>query len=227
MRISEISRLQVKNRRLVQALGSSYLHDGAARLSSPPLEEILSLRTPDVEVSPDTEYNFAGVFSFGRGVFRGPIKKGSEFSYTKLTRLHTGNFVYPKLMAWEGAFGVVGPETDGLVVSPEFPVFDLQPARVLPETLQVYFGQPHVWETVSGSSRGTNVRRRRLHPKVLLSHRMPLPPLEEQLALQRLVNVTAVLAREQDVLDTSIAALMPSLLNQIFNHESPLGVDRV
>ena len=32
-----------------------------------------------------------------------------------LTRLRAGDFVYPKLMAWEGAFGVVPPECEGIV----------------------------------------------------------------------------------------------------------------
>ncbi|TJV92319.1 MAG: restriction endonuclease subunit S, partial [Mesorhizobium sp.] len=83
------------------------------------VRECCSLRPPDVTVDPLTEYHFAGVYSFGRGVFRGQIKLGNEFSYPKLTRLRAGNFVYPKLMAWEGALGVVPPECDGLVVSTE------------------------------------------------------------------------------------------------------------
>jgi len=81
--------------------------------------EVCSFRPPDVTVDPLTEYHFAGVYSFGRGVFRGQRKLGSEFSYPKLTRLRAGNFVYPKLMAWEGALGVVPLDCDGLVVSTE------------------------------------------------------------------------------------------------------------
>jgi len=46
-----------------------------------------------------------------------------EFSHRRLTKLRTGNFLYPKLMAWESALGVVPPAYDGCVFSIEFPVF--------------------------------------------------------------------------------------------------------
>ena len=111
----------------------------------PPLVQVGELarqRPTDVDVSPDEEYHFAGVYSFGRGVFPGGKKKGAEFAYKELTRLRRGDFTYPKLMAWEGALGIVPTECDGLVVSPEFPVFELDKDRVLPDVLDVYFRTP-------------------------------------------------------------------------------------
>ena len=98
-----------------------------------------------------------------------------EFAYPRLTRLRAGNFVYPKLMAWEGALGVVPVECEGLVVSTEFPVFEVNEDRVLTEVLDVYFRTPAVWPKLSGASTGTNVRRRRLNPADFLNYEMPLP----------------------------------------------------
>jgi len=86
------------------------------------MRELVRLREPDVMVEPDGKYQFAGVYCFGRGVFRSQFRTGVEFAYRRLTRLKAGNFVYPKLMAWEGALGVVPAECDGCVVSTEFPV---------------------------------------------------------------------------------------------------------
>ena len=48
-------------------------------------------------------------------------------------------------MAWDGVFGVASSAHDGLMASPEFPVFELRTDRLLPETLQMYFEQPDVW----------------------------------------------------------------------------------
>ena len=62
---------------------------------------------PDIQVDPGTEYQFAGVYCFGKGVFRGQRRVGNEFAYRRLTRLNLGDFLYPKLMAWERAFGIV------------------------------------------------------------------------------------------------------------------------
>src|SRR6266542_4426957 len=99
------------------------------------MRELVALRAPDVIVQADEMYQFAGVYSFGRGVFRSARKAGADFAYPRLSRLRTGDFVYPKLMAWEGAFGIVPPECDGCVVSTEFPVFEVIEDRVLPEVL--------------------------------------------------------------------------------------------
>jgi type I restriction enzyme S subunit len=158
-----------------------------------PLGEVLSLREPDVEVSPDQEYRFAGVYCFGRGAFVGQKKLGREFSYPRLTRLRASDFLYPKLMAWEGAYSLVPPECEGLVVSTEFPVFGVDQNRLLPPFLGLYFKRASVWPELGSESTGTNVRRRRLNPADFLRYRFPLPPLAEQ---RRIVaRVEAVSAR--------------------------------
>jgi type I restriction enzyme S subunit len=183
------------------------------------MRELLRFRQPDVIVQRDEKYNFAGVYSFGRGVFRGNTKLGTEFAYSRLTRLHIGNFVYPKLMAWEGALGVVPPECDGCVVSPEFPVFEVIQERVLPIVLDVYFRNPAVWPDISGASTGTNVRRRRLHPSAFLEYQMPLPTKRVQRKLLEMQPSLDALKRLQAETDAELDALMPSILDKAFRGE--------
>jgi type I restriction enzyme S subunit len=183
--IQEVQCLQEEVSHDWQSLSEAeYFSDGTVTLT--PLNQLLRLRKPDVKVESDQEYHFAGVYSFGRGVFVGQRKLGSEFSYDRLTRLREGEFVYPKLMAWEGALGIVPHQCDGLVVSPEFPVFELDRARVLPATLDTYFKMPRIWPLLSGASTGTNVRRRRLHPSEFLAHELPLPSMDTQHKLHQL-----------------------------------------
>jgi type I restriction enzyme S subunit len=199
----------------VEVLCRSILaHDSETRLV--PLRELVRLRPPDVIVRAEEKYQFAGVYSFGRGLFRGTNKSGMEFAYKRLTRLQAGNFVYPKLMAWEGAFGIVPSECDGCVVSTEFPVFETIEDRVLAEVLDTYFRTPDVWPEISGISTGTNVRRRRLNPEDFLNYRMPLPSRTTQ---QRLRRVRAELTRLTPLqIETSreLDALMPSILEKAF-----------
>lgn len=169
------------------------------------LGEVLIPKRPDVDVSAHAEYHFAGVYCFGKGVFRGVIKLGLDFAYRRLTTLTPGDFIYPKLMAWEGAFGVVPPECDGLVVSPEYPVFSADPSRLDPHYLGYHFSNPSVWPQVAGESTGTNVRRRRLHPDSFLRYKIPLPPLSEQ---QRIVAwIDAVTTRVAEAHSEADAAL--------------------
>lgn len=164
----------------------------------------------------DETYQFAGVYSFGRGVFKGSRKSGMDFAYPRLTRLRAGEFVYPKLMAWEGALGVVPPECDGCVVSTEFPVFEVDEERVLPEVLDTYFRTPSVWPEIAGESTGTNVRRRRLNPQDFLDYRIPLPSREKQMTLRKVRAEVDALKQLQAEISVELDALLPAILDRAF-----------
>lgn len=183
------------------------------------MAELVALRPPDVTVQPDEEYQFAGVYCFGKGVFQSARKRGSEFAYPRLTRVKAGNFVYPKLMAWEGALGVVPKECDGCVVSTEFPVFEVLEDRVFPEVLDTYFRTPSVWPELSGASTGTNVRRRRLNPQDFLDYKMPLPTRETQHQLRSVRAQIDGLSLLQAETAAELDALVPSVLDRAFRGE--------
>ncbi len=195
---------------------SILVHSNSTRT---PMRELVRWRKPDTDVSPTERYQFAGVYCFGRGVFRSDIKSGLDFCYRSLTRLNTGEFVYPKLMAWEGALAIVPPECDGCYVSPEFPVFEVATERVLPEVLDVYFRSPSVWGGLSTSSTGTNVRRRRMNPKDFLQYEFPLPDRPTQFQVRsvraKVEHISAI--REQNAIEFD--ALLPSILDKAFKGE--------
>jgi type I restriction enzyme, S subunit len=184
-----------------------------------PMSELVHLRPPDVAVQASEDYQFAGVYCFGRGVFRSQAKSGMDFAYPRLTRLRTGNFVYPKLMAWEGAFGVVPPECNACVVSTEFPVFEVNENLVCPEVLDTYFRTPAVWPEVAGDSTGTNVRRRRLNPQDFLNYKMPLPSRKTQLLLRDVRAQVDALKRLQAETAVELDALLPAILDRAFKGE--------
>lgn len=175
--------------------------------------ELVKQRPPDVSVEPDVSYQFAGVYSFGRGVFKGGLKTGAEFAYPKLSRIKSDDFIYPKLMAWEGALGVVPDECDGCVVSPEFPVFEIDKTKVLPAVFDVYFRDPNTWESLQGGSTGTNARRRRLNPADFLKLKIPVPSMATQQKLSAIrlhqKQIQGIDAGEES------SAVMTSVLNKM------------
>jgi type I restriction enzyme S subunit len=180
------------------------------------MKDLVKLRSPDIVVSSDETYQFAGVYSFGRGVFKAVLKSGNDFAYPRLTRLKAGEFVYPKLMAWEGALGVVPPECDGYVVSTEFPVFSINEDRVLPEVLDTYFRTPNVWPELAGVSTGTNVRRRRLNPGDFLNYKLPLPSMQTQKIFRKIKIEADALKRLQAETAADLDALLPAVLDRAF-----------
>lgn len=126
------------------------------------------------------EYTFAGTYSFARGVFVSGRKQGSSFKLPKIQRVKAGDFVYCKIMAWEGAFGTVPPEADNCVMSGAFVAYEIDTAVIEPKFLDWYFRTPANWGRVGRQSTGTNVRRQSLDPEQFESSIILCPPLAEQ-----------------------------------------------
>jgi type I restriction enzyme S subunit len=219
-KLAEATRLQEEITNQMDALCRAMITNPSDGVLTPTvINELLVMRGPDVKVEPTESYHFAGVYCFGRGVFAGQRKDGSEFAYRSLTRIQEGNFLYPKLMAWEGALGVVPENCDGLYVSPEFPVFEVRQDRVLPEVLDTYFRMPSVWPDLAAISTGTNVRRRRLHPSAFLQYKFPLPSMNVQrqfYAVRRGVEQAKLV---KSASTAELDSLMPAILSKAFRGE--------
>jgi type I restriction enzyme S subunit len=217
-RLSRAQKLREEAAEESRALVRSLVHAAHCRgVRSVPMHDLVNWRSPDVIVSQSESYPFAGVYSFGRGVFRKEAISGMDFSYDRLTRLRVGELTYPKLMAWEGALGIVPPECDGCHVSPEFPVFTVDASKVLPVILDIHFKTPAVWKELAAISTGTNLRRRRLNPNAFLSYRFPLPPMEVQQHAKAIADRASSKRTLQSEAGSIEKALIPSLLDKIFN----------
>ena len=145
-----------------------------------PLGEVLTKSNARVSVSVDGEYPNFGIYSFGRGLFAKPPILGSSSSATTLFRAKANQFVYSRLFAFEGAYGIVPPELDGHLVSNEFPLFDCNPQRIDPGYLGWFFRNPAVWPKVAELTTGMGSRRQRIKPEALLGYAIPFPPIDEQ-----------------------------------------------
>lgn len=210
------SHLDAVERDAEKLVRSYIFHPAGDQPVKQPMSELVQLRPTDISVDRMAQYRFAGVYSFGRGVFPSVVKAGSEFAYERLSTVRAGDFTYPKLMAWEGALGVVPPACDGMVVSPEFPVFGINIDKVLPEILDIYFRTPEVWPALAELSGGTNVRRRRLQPSAFLRYEMPVPLMATQLRIREAFRRTQALKSKHAAIRQANAALLPATLERLF-----------
>ncbi|MFA7173831.1 MAG: restriction endonuclease subunit S [Kiritimatiellia bacterium] len=129
-------------------------------------------------------YQFAGTYSYARGIFRGDLRQGYSFNLPRVQRIKNGDFIYCKIMAWEGAFGLAGSEVNDCVMSGAFVAYITDQRIVHPRYLSFWFKSEKNWKSVAATSTGTNVRRKSLHPCDFERNRICLPPLAEQ---QRIV----------------------------------------
>lgn len=147
------------------------------------LGELLQPTTEAVRVVQDAEYPNFGIYSFGRGLFGKPPINGMQTSASTLYRVHAGNFIYSRLFAFEGSYGLVDDVFDNHFVSNEYPSFAIDRTRLDPGFLKAYFRFPRVWQDIAMGSKGVGSRRIRVQPDKVLAHRIPLPSLAEQTAL--------------------------------------------
>jgi type I restriction enzyme S subunit len=144
------------------------------------LGEVLGLDLDRVAVDPATSYPMVGVLSFGRGLFRRePIENGKT-SYRVFYRLRAEHVVMSQLFGWEGALALSSEEFAGRYLSPQFPTFLCDEARLDRPFLGWLMRRPAFWDDLGSRASGMGDRRRTLSPEALFRCRIPLPPFAEQ-----------------------------------------------
>lgn len=143
------------------------------------------------------KYSFSGTYSYARGIFSSYSKNGSEFNLSKIQRIRKDDFVFCKIMAWEGAFGLVPEECDNTVMSGAFVAYEIDRSIIEPKFLDYFFKIESTWKKVGEKSSGTNVRRKTLFPDDFEKAEILLPPLPEQ---QRIVSkIESVKQRMEEI----------------------------
>ena len=183
------------------------------------LSDLLQPADEAVPVRQDQRYPNFGIYSFGRGLFAKPPIDGMATSATSLRRVRSGNFIYSRLFAFEGSYGLVDDGFDGHYVSNEYPSFQIDRAQLEPGFLKAYFQLPTVWQAIARGSKGVGSRRIRVQPDQVLAHRLPLPPLGEQQAivarLDTLAEKTLQVSEHLAAVEAVAAALLLSMHHRL------------
>jgi len=179
------------------------------------LGSVMRAVTDRIDVEPAGSYPNLGIYSFGRGLFAKPDIEGGATSANALNRVHTGQFIYSRLFAFEGSYGFVSPEFDQYFVSNEFPTFDTDSERLEAQWLANFLKAPDRWAELASSSRGLGVRRQRVSIESVLAYEVWLPPIEQQRAMVQLVNRLEQGASRAQA-GAWIGSLAPAALNEAF-----------
>lgn len=220
-RLSDIERkmeeVRASQSSLVSNIGRQFLAASGRDASSVALRDVLTEVRREVAVDPEETYPMVGVRSFGRGAFAAGPLAGDSTAYQRLRQVQHDDVVYPKLMAWEGAFAVVPSKLDAHYVSPEFCTFEVREDQVNVDFLRHLFSNAEFLARFSAGATGTNVRRRRLQPADFLDTALSLPPMDVQRRLAGQLGLVRDVKRLSEG-QTEIAKAMPrAARNQIFS----------
>ncbi len=192
-----------------------------------PLSTLVTQHSPtQVVPAVDDVVRFAGVRWYGAGLFIREVRKGAEVK-GKCYALKPGMLIYNRLFAWKQSFAVVNDEYDGVVVSNEFPQFEVDPVQAIPEYLALYCSSPaFANKALSLSSGAAAVSRNRLKEADFLKLPVVLPPLAAQEAI--LDVIAAVDNFINALLDevAAAAAARQALLGELLQRRDDLWTDR-
>lgn len=161
---------------------------------SVPLGELLWPSTDRVQLEPDQTYAQVTARLWGKGLaLRGRVK-GAEIAAAQQNRVSTNQFVISKIDARHGAFGIVPAELDGAVVSNDFPAFNVDPDKALPEFV-AWVARTGWFIAICKSASEGSTNRVRLKESRFLAQSIPLPTTTEQQAIvNRLDQAAAAIA---------------------------------
>ena len=161
------------------------------------LGEVATQYVEPLRVRPDVTYTNLGVKWYGEGAFARESKLGIAIKGTTLYGVKPRQFIYNRMFVTEGSFAVVTPEQAEGVVSNEFPVFDLDSSRVLPEWLLLYFQDEYTLKRVAGevtgTERGSTKSRRRWKEEQFEAFPIELPSVPAQREFLRVISSVAAL----------------------------------
>lgn len=138
----------------------------------------------------DVEYRQITVSLHGRGLRLRQLVKGCDVKTKRQYRVRAGQFVYSRIDARNGAFGLVPPELDDAIVSNDFPVFDIDATMAEPRYICYLTQSRWFVSQCENPSRGVT-NRQRMAESFLLSMAVPLPPMDEQVRLADRIDYVA------------------------------------
>lgn len=106
-----------------------------------------------VPIEPDKSYKLVTISNKGIVRLR-DIVFGTKIKTDKACCIKKGTFIYSRLAAHTGSFGLVPPELDGAIVSNEMPVFEIDTSIILPGYFLFYIRQPRFLNTLFQLTKG-------------------------------------------------------------------------
>ncbi|MBG6069470.1 restriction endonuclease subunit S [Micromonospora ureilytica] len=182
-----------------------------------PLGELLVRVSDSVTVEPGTSYETAGIYSYGRGLFKRGGLDGASISYTRLFKIRSGQLVFSRLFAWEGAIAVVTDEFDGLLVSPEFPVYEIREDLVHPAYMSQICTWPALHDSLRDKASGMGNRRQRVNVDQFERATIPVPSRDDQMRIIERLGVVRDVCERIDEVARRSQALRVSFLSAAFS----------
>lgn len=167
-------------------------------------EALTPVKRP-VSVADLIEVPWAGARWYAEGIYARLVEAAVNVKAKTLNRLEIDDITYNRMWATKAAFGVVGQDSAGCLVTGDFPIFVADRGRLLPEYMRAVFQSPNFQKEASLRAVGTTERRRLKEPD-FLAMQVALPSPSEQ---RRIVDVMAAVDAQIKSVAEELDRLLP------------------
>ena len=149
--------------------------------------DLIKQNTDVVKIINTKVEKYVTVGMHGTGARQRVIKDGKWPVAFSGYRVKSGQFIYSRIDARNGAFAILSDELDNAVVSKDFPVFDIDITRVLPQVFLSSVLEDRFVKQVQNSSFGAT-NRQRIKEDIFAKYTIPLAPIEVQMKYEIFVK---------------------------------------
>jgi len=161
------------------------------------LKTILKRKKNEIELDSNIEYKQVTIKLYGKGVVLRDIKKGSDIKTKKQFSVNSGDFIYSKIDARNGAFGIVPKELDNSIITSSFSNYEINKKLVYPDFLTL-ITTSNSFQTVCEKQSSGTTGRRNISDEILENIEIPLPNLTTQEQLLQNYYTKIQLAESQE-----------------------------
>ncbi len=178
------------------------------------VKDVISEKLYPVE-KPRDAYWRLGLRSHGKGTFHEYVTDPSKISMDKLYEVKRNMLIVNITFAWEHAIAITDDIDEGKLVSHRFPTYDFN-ENAIHDFYKYYILLPKFKYSLLNASPGGAGRNRVLNKKQFLEIYVPIPCVEEQKKIAKLLKqLDQKIEKEQEKLD-SLNGYKKGLLQQMF-----------
>ena len=134
-------------------------------------------------------YIALGLYNRGRGLFHKEPKEGSELGDSDFYWIQNGDLILSGQFAWEGSVALAGKNENNCIVSHRYPVLRGKENIINTGYLWAFLTTKIGDFILNENSVGSAGRNRPLNINTLMKEKIPVPSLNEQLKISKIVQV--------------------------------------
>ncbi len=154
------------------------------------LKHLVNLIKRPIQRKEDKIYTKIGMYNWGRGIFKYPSEMGSDLGDSSFNYLKEGDLLLSGQFSWEGSVSIVEKEENNCISSHRFHILNVKKKELINEYLWSYFTSQEGHFLLNENSPGSAGRNRPLNIENLLREKIPVPEIEAQIEIQKLVIAT-------------------------------------